>query len=103
MSDSTPSFAADIKPLFRESDREAMRVAFDLWSFDDVSLHAGPILRADKCGIHAVRRALAGRQGRASQALDRCRKAGVVGHHAHAIVFARLVKSPRQYMTCHVS
>ena len=34
MSDSTPSFAADINPLFRESDREAMRVAFDLWSFE---------------------------------------------------------------------
>jgi len=40
MSDSAPTFTADIKPLFRESDREAMRVVFDLWSFDDVSVHS---------------------------------------------------------------
>ncbi len=33
------SFAADIKPLFRESDRVAMRGAFDLWSYDDVRAH----------------------------------------------------------------
>ena len=50
MSDSTPSFAADINPLFRESDREAMRVAFDLWSFDDVSVHSGPIFEAISAG-----------------------------------------------------
>ncbi len=28
---SAPSFARDIKPLFRERDREAMDFAFDLW------------------------------------------------------------------------
>ena len=50
MSDSAPSFAADIKPLFRESDREAMRVAFDLWSFDDVSVHSGPIFERISAG-----------------------------------------------------
>ena len=32
-------FEADIKPLFREHDRDAMRFAFDLWSHDDVSTH----------------------------------------------------------------
>jgi hypothetical protein len=31
------SFQADIKPLFRASDRAAMQKAFDLWSFADVS------------------------------------------------------------------
>jgi hypothetical protein len=33
------SFASDIKPLFRESDRSAMKRAFDLWSYDDVVAH----------------------------------------------------------------
>jgi len=37
-------FEADIKPLFREHDRDAMRFAFDLWSHDDVSTHATAIL-----------------------------------------------------------
>lgn len=38
-----PSFAADIKPLFRESDRTAMRRAFDLWSYEDVVAHGQAI------------------------------------------------------------
>jgi len=42
--DSTPSFAQDIQPLFRESDREAMEFAFDLWDFDDVRTNAQDIL-----------------------------------------------------------
>jgi hypothetical protein len=37
------SFAADIRPLFRESDRAAMRRAFDLWSHDDVLAHGQAI------------------------------------------------------------
>jgi hypothetical protein len=37
-------FEEDIEPLFREHDRESMMFAFDLWSFDDVSQHAGEIL-----------------------------------------------------------
>jgi hypothetical protein len=37
-------FEAEIKPLFREGDRKAMRFAFDLWSADDVSTHADAIL-----------------------------------------------------------
>jgi hypothetical protein len=36
-------FAADIKPLFREKDRDSMRRAFDLWSRDDVLAHAQAI------------------------------------------------------------
>lgn len=39
-------FAADIKPLFREKDRNAMRKAFDLWSYDDVTEHADAIAKA---------------------------------------------------------
>jgi hypothetical protein len=38
------SFAANIKPLFREGDRSSMKSAFDLWSYDDVSAHADAIL-----------------------------------------------------------
>ena len=43
-SSSTPSFARDIQPLFRESDREAMDFAFDLWDYHDVRTHAEDIL-----------------------------------------------------------
>jgi hypothetical protein len=39
-------FETDIKPLFREGDRQAMLGAFDLWSHTDVSAHADAILRA---------------------------------------------------------
>jgi hypothetical protein len=38
------SFAADVKPFFREKDRSSMLPHFDLWSHDDVSAHAPAIL-----------------------------------------------------------
>jgi hypothetical protein len=38
------SFEADVKPLFREGDRQSMQSHFDLWSYDDVSRHADAIL-----------------------------------------------------------
>jgi hypothetical protein len=37
-------FETTIKPLFREGDRDAMLMAFDLWEYDDVSEHADAIL-----------------------------------------------------------
>jgi hypothetical protein len=37
-------FETDIKPMFRESDRQSMRRHFDLWSHDDVSEHAESIV-----------------------------------------------------------
>jgi len=37
-------FGTDIKPLFRDRDRQAMQSRFDLWSYDDVSRHAEAIL-----------------------------------------------------------
>ena len=42
----TVSFESDVKPLFRERDRESMQsvAAFDLWSYDDVSDNADAIL-----------------------------------------------------------
>jgi hypothetical protein len=36
-------FESDIKPLFREKDRQAMRRAFDLWSYSDVVAHGDAI------------------------------------------------------------
>lgn len=39
-----PSFERDIRPLFREEDREAMEFAFDLHAYDDVRENAGAIL-----------------------------------------------------------
>ena len=43
-------FDDDIKPLFREGDRNAMRFAFDLWSPEDVSTHADAILAQLQAG-----------------------------------------------------
>jgi hypothetical protein len=45
-----PTFESDIKPLFRERDREAMLSHFDLWSSDDVRASADPILDAVRTG-----------------------------------------------------
>jgi hypothetical protein len=42
-SDATVTFAVDIRPLFREKDRDAMLRAFDLWAYDDVVQHASAI------------------------------------------------------------
>lgn len=36
-------FAADIRPLFREKDRDAMIKAFDLWDRADVAAHGTAI------------------------------------------------------------
>ena len=36
-------FEADIKPLFRDKDRDAMLKAFDLWSYVDVVAHSDAI------------------------------------------------------------
>jgi hypothetical protein len=37
-------FQRNIRPLFREEDRESMRWAFDLWSYTDVKTHAAAIV-----------------------------------------------------------
>jgi hypothetical protein len=39
-----PSYEDDIKPLFREMDRDSMDFAFDLWNYQDVSGNADDIL-----------------------------------------------------------
>jgi hypothetical protein len=39
------SFERDVRPLFREKDRDSMRKAFDLWSFSDVRAHQDAILQ----------------------------------------------------------
>jgi hypothetical protein len=38
------SFEQQIKPLFREGDRQSMKWAFDLWSHDDVAANSEAIL-----------------------------------------------------------
>jgi hypothetical protein len=38
------SYAADIRPLFREGDRRSMLGHFDLWSYDDVVQNKNTIL-----------------------------------------------------------
>ena len=40
----TIGFGQDIKPLFRERDRDSMSSKFDLWSYDDVARWSDAIL-----------------------------------------------------------
>jgi len=44
MAEASVRFAEDVRPLFRESDRDAMEFAFDLWSYEDVAEYADDIL-----------------------------------------------------------
>jgi hypothetical protein len=46
----TLSFARDIKPLFRDKDRDSMLKAFDLFDYADVSGHADAIVGALRSG-----------------------------------------------------
>ena len=48
--DQRSSYETDVKPLFRERDRESMQFAFDLWSYDDVSKNADAILTRLRSG-----------------------------------------------------
>ena len=43
-------YAAHVKPLFRERDRESMSFAFDLWLYQDVSENADAILGRLRAG-----------------------------------------------------
>lgn len=54
------SFARDIRPLFREKDRDSMMRAFDLFDYADVVEH----------GQDAVRRSVARLPGRQAPAVD---------------------------------
>jgi hypothetical protein len=38
-----PGYASDVRPLFRQQDRDSMLKAFDLWEFDDVRRHQDEI------------------------------------------------------------
>jgi hypothetical protein len=38
------SFERDVRPLFREKDRNSMLKAFDLWSYADVRAHQDAII-----------------------------------------------------------
>lgn len=50
MATPAPSYAADVKPLFRERDRRAMTFLFDLWAYEDVKANAAAILAATEGG-----------------------------------------------------
>jgi truncated hemoglobin YjbI len=43
-------FERHVKPLFRQVDRQSMRFAFDLWSYEDVAVHADAILGRLRAG-----------------------------------------------------
>ncbi len=55
-SETAPGFEDDIKPLFREKDRERMEWAFDLWSYEDVKENAEDIYERVEEGIDACDR-----------------------------------------------
>jgi hypothetical protein len=55
--DEAVHFDQHIKTLFRESDRQAMTWAFDLWSYDDVSANASAILERLQAGTMPCDRA----------------------------------------------
>jgi len=44
------SFARDIRPLFRDKDRDSMLRAFDLFDYADVAAHADAIVGALRSG-----------------------------------------------------
>lgn len=44
------SFERQIKPLFRDGDRQSMKWAFDLWSHDDVVQNSDAILDRLRAG-----------------------------------------------------
>jgi hypothetical protein len=44
------SFERDVRPMFREKDRNSMLSAFDLWSHDDVQAHQDAILEQLRSG-----------------------------------------------------
>jgi hypothetical protein len=44
MNDQPVGFEQNVKPLFREQDRQSMKWAFDLWSHDDVAQNSDAIL-----------------------------------------------------------
>jgi hypothetical protein len=46
----TLSFERDIKPMFRQKDRDAMLQAFDLFDYDDVVENARKIARSLRSG-----------------------------------------------------
>ncbi len=50
MSDTTLSFERDIRPLFREKDRDSMLKAFDLWSAADVAANGAAIAAQLRAG-----------------------------------------------------
>jgi hypothetical protein len=48
--DGTLSFARDIRPLFRDKDRDSMLAVFDLFDYADVAGHAEAIVGALRSG-----------------------------------------------------
>jgi hypothetical protein len=48
--DEEVSFDQHIKNLFRGQDRQSMKFAFDLWSYDDVKTHQAAILQQVRQG-----------------------------------------------------
>jgi hypothetical protein len=43
-------FSEHIQPLFRPKDRQSMKWAFDLWSYEDVTTYASAILQRLQSG-----------------------------------------------------
>jgi hypothetical protein len=51
------SFERDVRPMFREKDRDSMLKAFDLWSYSDVQAHQDAIFERLRDGTMPCDRA----------------------------------------------
>ena len=71
-----PGFETDIKPLFRDNDRQSMRMHFDLWSRRGQPTYRSH-LRPPPRRNHAMRRLLAPGADRPLPTLGRMRKAAM--------------------------
>ena len=70
MNQRSPTFAADIRPLFRDSDIEEMSWSFDLASYDEVRDNAEAIYEPALRWLDAVRRTMARRKSRDVPSMD---------------------------------
>ena len=77
--DNPISFEQQIKPLFRERDRQSMKWAFDLWSRDDVAGNSEAILATPPRGHDALRWRLVRRADRGLSRLGRDGSARIIG------------------------
>ena len=92
--DGSVTFAAHIKPLFRERDRQSMAFAFDLWSYEAVKTRAQAIVGRLRDGTMPCDGAWPGGTDGSVPALDRQRHAALSSASSREVLAAALSVSP---------